>query len=307
MPLRGTIRLIESGVLCLLILLMIFPPRSVFLFLFVITCCAIFVFPVHSQEALVKPALRAQPVRLEQPAVTAASVYSVDASNGRVIYSKNISEKRPVASTQKLLTGLIIAEGGNLDERIPVASTDRKVSPRNLWLTEGSSYRRGTLLEAMLVRSFNDSAKCLARTHSGSQAEFARTMNARAEKLGMKDSHFVNAHGLTEEGQYSTAHDMILLAAAAWMNPEVRRIVQLKGIDFTYEGAKTIQVKNSNELLHTYAPCVGMKTGYTEAAGRCLVAAATRGERTVLAVILGSKFEDVWTDAETVLEWSLKH
>jgi len=253
------------------------------------------------------PAIRAQPVQLEQPVVTAGSVYSVDASNGRVIYSKNISQKRPVASTQKLLTGLIIAEGGKLDERIPVASTDRKVSPRNLWLTEGSSYKRGTLFEAMLVRSFNDATKCLARSHSGSQAEFAKVMNARAEKLGMKDSHFVNAHGLTEEGQHSTAHDMMILAAAAWMNPEIRRIVQLKEIDFTYEGAKTIQVKNSNELLHTYGPCVGMKTGYTEAAGRCLIAAASRGEKTVIAVILGSEFEEIWKDAETVLEWSLNH
>lgn len=251
------------------------------------------------------PLLRAVPTQASGPEVTAQSVLSIDAADGRVIYSKNEDKKRPVASTQKLLTALIIAEAGQLEEKIPVASTDRKVSPRNLWLTEGSSYQRGVLLEAMLLRSFNDVTKCLARTHSGSQAEFAKVMCARAEQLGMTSSHFVNAHGLTEEGQYSTARDMMLLAAAAWMNPVIRQIVRTKEMDFTYEGAKTIQVKNSNDLLHTYAPCVGMKTGYTEAAGRCLVAAATRGDKTVLAVILGSEFDEVWNDAETILEWSL--
>jgi D-alanyl-D-alanine carboxypeptidase (penicillin-binding protein 5/6) len=238
--------------------------------------------------------------------IVAESALAIRLDTSVVVFAKNIDEKRPVASTQKLLTALLIAEAGDLDARVAVQRTDGQVPPRNLWITQGSSYRRGTLLEMMLVRSFNDVTKCLARDHAGSQAEFAKLMNARAAELGMKSSHFVNAHGLTAEGQYSTARDMMRLAYAAWSREEIRRIVAIKETAFTYEGAKTIPVTNSNDLLHTYPECTGMKTGFTEAAGRCLVASASRGEKTVLAVILGSTLEDVWKDAETILKISLK-
>lgn len=238
--------------------------------------------------------------------IVAKSALAIRLDTSVVVFAKNIDEKRPVASTQKLLTALLIAEAGNLDARVAVQRTDGQVPPRNLWITQGSSYRRGTLLEMMLVRSFNDVTKCLARDHAGSQAEFAKRMNTRAAELGMKNSHFVNAHGLTAEGQYSTARDMMRLAYAAWSREEIRQMVGIRETTFTYEGAKTIPVKNSNDLLHTYPECNGMKTGFTEAAGRCLVASASRGEKTVLAVILGSTMEDVWNDAETILKTSLK-
>ena len=90
--------------------------------------------------------------------------------------------------------------------------TDGQVPPRNIWVTQWSSYQKATLLEMMLVRSFNDVTKCLARNHVESHGEFAEAMNKRAAELGMKNSYFVNAHGLTEEGQYSTARDMMRLA-----------------------------------------------------------------------------------------------
>ncbi len=250
-----------------------------------------------------QPVIVARPV--DEPQLVAVSACSIDAATGRMLFEKNIDEKRPVASTQKLLTALLIAESGNLDEKIAVEHSDEEVQPRNLWITYGSSYEKGKLLEMMLVRSFNDVTKCLARHHAGSQARFAELMNEKAKQLGMTNSNFVTAHGLPAEGQHSTARDMMILALAAWENETIRRMVGIKETTFTYEGAKTIPVKNSNELLHDYAECVGMKTGYTSAAGRCLIAAATRGERTILAVILGSTMEDVWSDAETLLLWSL--
>lgn len=250
-----------------------------------------------------QPALLAEPI--PGPELVAASACAIDASTGRLLFEKNVDEQRPVASTQKLLTALIIAESGNLDEMIRVASTDGQVQPRNIWITQGSSYKKEKLLEVLLVRSYNDVAKCLARSHAGSQAEFAVQMNAKAKELGMVNSHFETAHGLPAEGQHSTARDMMILALAAWENPTIRRMVGIKNTTFTYQGGKTIPVKNSNDLLHDYAECVGMKTGYTRAAGRCLVAAAKRGEKTVLAVILGSTMEDVWDDSEKLLRWSL--
>lgn len=140
-------------------------------------------------------------------------------------YGKNIDEKRPVASTQKLLTALIIAESGELDKKIPVMRTDGQVPPRNIWIPQWSSYQKAALLEMMLVRSFNDVTKCLARNHAGSQREFAEAMNKRAAEFGMKNSYFVNAHGLTEEGQYSTARAMMRLANTAWNNETIQKAV----------------------------------------------------------------------------------
>lgn len=275
-------------------------PRPVVLpaFLVAMLGCFFGTRIAHSQAAIP----RDEPAQLR---LVAESAMAVRLDQRLVVYSKNIDEQRPVASTQKLLTALIIAEAGNLDEKIPVRRTDGQVQPRNLWITEGSYYERGKLLEMMLIRSFNDVTKCLARDHAGSQAEFAKVMQKRATDLGMKDSVFVTAHGLPAPGQHSTARDMMKLAFAAWENPEIRRIVRIRDTTFTYHGARTIPIRNSNDLLHTFPACVGMKTGYTEAAGRCLVAAAEENGKVVLAVILGSTMEDIWIDAEKLLRYSL--
>lgn len=257
--------------------------------------CGLLIGFANAQEAV-------QPLQ-----VVAESAIAVRVDKRLLTFSKNIDEKRPVASTQKLLTALIIAEAGGLDDRIPVKRTDGQIQPRNLWITEGSSYSRRTLLEMMLIRSFNDVTKCLARDHAGSQGEFAKLMNQRAAGLGMENSLFQNAHGLTAENQYSTARDMLKLAYTAWENPEIRRIVRIHETNFTYHGAKTIPVENSNELLLRFPVCVGMKTGFTEAAGRCLVAAAEEGEKTVIAVLLGSTMEEIWNDAERVIRYSMQY
>lgn len=261
------------------------------------------VTPSHQAE----PKHTSVPVEgpLSRIALVADSALAIRLDTQIVTYAKNIDKKRPVASTQKLLTALIIAESGELDKKIPVMRTDGQVPPRNLWITQGSSYRKGLLLEMMLVRSFNDVTKCLARSHAGSQGEFAELMNRKAGELGMKHSRFLNAHGLTEEGQHSTARDMMRLAYAAWGNDTIRKMVAVKDTEFTYTGSNTIPVKNSNDLLHSYSECTGMKTGFTKAAGRCLVASAMRGEKKVLAVILGSTMEDIWRDAEAILRGSL--
>lgn len=257
--------------------------------------------------ALLFPAFSQGQQAIPQVQLTAESAMAVRLDQRILTLSKNIDERRPVASTQKLLTALIVAESGGLDEKVAVKRTDGQIEPRNLWITEGSSYPRGTLLEMMLIRSFNDVTKCLARDHAGSQGEFTAVMNQRAAELGMENSVFKNAHGLTAEGQFSTARDMMKLAVVAFSQPDIRRIVRIKETTFTYSGAKTIPVANSNELLLRYPSCVGMKTGFTKAAGRCLVAAAEENGKTVIAVILGSTMEEVWNDAEKVIRFSLQY
>ncbi|MEY2439857.1 MAG: hypothetical protein QOI34_1242, partial [Verrucomicrobiota bacterium] len=138
------------------------------------------------------------------PATKAKSVMMVDARSGQILYEKNADELRAAASTQKLLTALIIAEGGYLDRAVTVQQVDTLAEPVKLNIKPGDTYQRIDLLRALLVKSPNDVARCLARDHSGSIDAFAETMNQRARELGATHSHFVNPNGLPIPGQYST-------------------------------------------------------------------------------------------------------
>ena len=130
------------------------------------------------------------------PVVTAASAIVLDADSGQVLHQLNADQARQVASTQKLLTALIIAESGNLDARVRVEPVDTLAEPSKLYLKPGEVYERGQLLQILLVKSMNDVARCLARDNAGSIEAFAAKMNAKARALGMTSSHFVNPNGL---------------------------------------------------------------------------------------------------------------
>ncbi len=242
---------------------------------------------------------------LPPPAIVATSAMVIDAQTGRSLYEKNADEKRAVASTQKLLTALVVSESGELEQPVEVERTDLRVVPTRVGLKVGREYGRGLLLRALLVKSGNDVARCLARDHAGGQDEFRSVMNARARELGMGNSHFVNAHGLTEDGQHSTARDMAKLSCVAYRNAVIRDAVATKKLSFSHQGwSETL--KNTNRLLHGLSFVNGMKTGYTDAAGRCLVCSAAYQDREAIAVVLGSDSRNVWDDAERLLRWTLK-
>lgn len=239
------------------------------------------------------------------PDVHAASVMVVDARTGRILHQKNADERRPPASTQKLLTALIIAEDGNLDQSVVAAASDTWAEPVVLGLKPGDVYTRRNLLEVLLVHSVNDVARCLARDNAGSIEDFAAKMNRKAADLGMSSSHFVNPNGLPAPGQYSTARDMAKLALAAYSNRTLRGIVATKVLMFQYADGKVREFKNTNRVLRSCSFCNGMKTGYTEAAGRCLIASGTSGGRDVIVVVLGDTSKYVWRDAYFLLSWGL--
>ena len=142
------------------------------------------------------------------PKVHAASVVVIDAASGHVLHEINADQPRPVASTQKLLTSLIVAEAGNLEASVRVQAPDTWAEPTMLYIKPGEVYRRYDLLRVLLVKSENDVARCLARDNAGSVEAFAARMNARAAQLGMTNSHFVNPNGLPAPGQHSCARDM---------------------------------------------------------------------------------------------------
>jgi serine-type D-Ala-D-Ala carboxypeptidase (penicillin-binding protein 5/6) len=239
------------------------------------------------------------------PSTAAKAVMMVDARTGQTLYEKNADEVRQAASTQKLLTALIIAEHGGLEQPVRVESIDTMAEPVKLNIKPGDIYQRIDLLRALLVKSPNDVARCLARDHAGSVEAFAEMMNQRARELGATHSHFVNPNGLPVPGQYSSARDLSLIARAAYANPTIRSIVCLPKLAFRYANGRTRELENTNKVLKQLSYCNGMKTGYTEAAGHCLIASGSRPGRDVIVVVLGDSKSGVWRDASALLSWGL--
>ena len=239
------------------------------------------------------------------PNTRANSVVVVDARTGVVLHEKNADQPRPAASTQKLLTALIVAETGYLDRPVRVEPIDTFAEPVKLNIRPGEYYQRLDLLRALLVKSPNDVARCLARDNAGSLEAFADKMNDKAQMLGATHSHFVNPNGLPMPGQYSTARDLAVIARAAYQNPTIRSIVCLPQLVFRYANGRTRELENTNKVLKRLPFCNGMKTGYTEAAGHCLIASGSRPGRDIIVVVLGDTKSGVWTDAASLLSWGL--
>jgi serine-type D-Ala-D-Ala carboxypeptidase (penicillin-binding protein 5/6) len=239
------------------------------------------------------------------PSTNARSVIVVDAKTGEVLYEKNADQPRAPASTEKLLTALIVAEHGDLEQPVRVERTDTLAEPVKLNIRPGEVYRRIDLLRALLVKSPNDVARCLARDNAGSIEVFAEFMNERARELGATHSHFVNPNGLPIPGQYSTARDLATIARAAYANATIRSIVCLPELVFRYANGRTRTLENTNKVLKRLPYCNGMKTGYTEAAGHCLIASGSRPGRDIIVVVLGDSKAHVWRDASALLSWAL--
>ena len=240
------------------------------------------------------------------PRTRAQSVLVADAVTGHVLYEKNADEQRPPASTQKLLTALVIMESGDLGQKVRVQESDTQVEPVKLGFRPGEVYTRRELLEVLLVHSVNDVACALARDNAGSVEAFAEKMNAKALELGMRHSHFVNPNGLPAPNQYSTARDMTRLALAAYRSSTIRSIVSTKSMYFHFASGRVQEFKNTNLILRDYPYCTGMKTGYTEAAGHCLVSSGSGNGREVIAVVLGERSRSwLWRDSSSLLAWGL--
>lgn len=238
------------------------------------------------------------------PVVSAESVILCDAATGRVLYEKNPDQQRAVASTQKLLTALVIAEEGDLSAKVHVEKEDGMCEPTKLGLKAGETYRRYDLLKILLIKSMNDVARCLARDNAGSIEAFADKMNAKAREVGMRHSHFVNPNGLPAANQFSSARDMSRLALFVYRNRILRGIVSQRTITWQYANGKTAVFENTNKLMKYLGLCNGMKTGYTESAGHCLVSSATDGKHHLVAVVLGDhRRESIWTDSYRMMNW----
>ncbi len=238
------------------------------------------------------------------PALAAEAIVLCDAATGRILYEKNADQPRAVASTQKLLTALIVAEAGDLSAKVHVEKSDGMCEPTKLGLKGGETYQRYDLLKILLIKSMNDVARCLARDNAGSIEAFAEKMNAKAREIGMKNSHFVTPNGLNAAGQHSTARDMARLALFAYRNRILRGIVNQKTITWKYADGHTDVFENTNKLLKYLGLCNGMKTGYTEPAGHCLVSSAADGNRQLICIVLGDHHREmIWADSYRLFNW----
>ena len=239
------------------------------------------------------------------PAIYARTAIMIDARTGLTLWQKYADLRTQVASTQKLLTALIVLRRGNLDGRVFVAPQDTYVEPSKLGIRPGQSYTRRTLLSAMMVKSENDAAAALARDCFGNLPAFAFAMNSTAWELGAHNSHFLNPHGLPAY-QYSTARDMARIAYRAYREPFLRHLMASRYYTFVYANGRRKTLENTNKLLKRSSMFNGMKTGYTNAAGRCLISSATAGGRAVILVQLGSKTKYIFNDAERMMRWGLQ-
>lgn len=227
---------------------------------------------------------------------SAGSAILIDAVTGTVLYEQNADIRRGIASTTKIMTGLLVSELCNLDDMVKVAPEAVGVEGTSLYLTAGQSLSVRELLYGMMLKSGNDAAAALAIHIAGSIDDFVRLMNDRAKSLHMSGSHFVNPHGLPSENHYSTARDMAVLTREALRNLIFSDVVGTK-----YYKAAGITVKNHNRLLWSYEGADGVKTGYTKKAGRCLVSSATRNGQRLIAVTLQDG--DDWKDHAALFDY----
>ena len=231
------------------------------------------------------------------PSVSAASAILVDAESGRVLYEKDAHTRRLIASTTKLMTALVALEQGpGLEEEVTIPPKAAGVEGSSLYLKAGERLKFETLLYGMLLHSGNDAAVAVAVLTAGSVEAFAAQMNQKARELGMTNSHFTNPTGLDEEGHYSTARDLALLARACLAQETLAKMAATPSI--ALEGRSFV---NHNKLLWRYEGCVGLKTGYTQTAGRTLVSAARRNGMTLIAVTLDDPND--WADHAALFDY----
>ena len=236
------------------------------------------------------------------PYVTAHSAILMDAQTGDVLYERDAHKQRPNASTTKILTAILALELASQDEVVTVSEKADKVGESSLHLNKDDKLKLGELIEGALVKSGNDACVAIAEQTAGSLDNFIRLMNLKAVSLGACNTHFTNPHGLPDKNHYSTAYDLAMIARYGLSIPEFSNIVQRKVATVNYEHPQKNQVvNNTNKLLYNYPLADGVKTGTTNAAGKCLIASASKNGRQLICVVLNAP--DRFGDAQRLLEW----
>ncbi|WP_237690647.1 D-alanyl-D-alanine carboxypeptidase family protein [Paenibacillus caui] len=250
--------------------------------------------PVESKRSYAEPQTHAQASAL------------LDVESGRLLYSKQGDEILPIASLTKIMTAIVAIEHGDLNKRVKVSPYAFGKEGSSIYLKLGEEMSLENMLYGLMLRSGNDAATAIAEHVGGSEQGFVHLMNSKAEMIGLKNTHFVNPHGLDHKGHYSTANDLAKLTAYALHNPVFREIVKTEvrkapnpndPWDYSW--------LNKNKMLRFYEGADGVKTGFTKIARRCLVSSATRDGQQLVAVTLNDG--DDWNDHAKLLDYGFEH
>lgn len=211
----------------------------------------------------------------------------MEVNSNRVLFEKNSFVKRFMASTTKILTAIIVIENCDIDKEIQIKKEYTGIEGSSIYLEEGEILTLRHLLYGLMLRSGNDCAHALAVECAGSIENFSILMNETAYKIGAKNSHFVNPHGLHDDNHFTTAYDLALISCYAMKNQTFREIVGTKNIKIPCTTRDYLRnLVNKNKMLFNYDGCTGIKTGYTKKAGRCLVSSCVRNGMELVCVVL---------------------
>lgn len=232
-----------------------------------------------------------------EPSVSATCSILVDADTGRVLYEKNPNDQRAIASITKLMTAMVaIHSTPNISQEVTVKREYTLTEGSSIYLKVGETLTLEALLYGLMLESGNDAALAVAGFCAGEVDTFIGWMNDQAKELGMKNTQFSTPSGLKDDGNYSTAADMAKLARAVMADETLAKIVSTKSITL---GTRTFT--NHNKLLWQYEGCIGMKTGYTDKAGRTLVSAAERDGQKLIVVTLNDPND--WKDHAALFDY----
>jgi len=235
------------------------------------------------------------------PNVTATAAIVIEASTGHVLYERNPDQRMFPASTTKMMTLITALKNNKLDEIVTVGPGAYNAEGSTLWLDVGEKIPLGELLYGMMLISGNDGAIAIAEHCGGTVPDFAAKMTAYAHEWGAVNTNFTNANGLPDPNHYTTARDLAIMAAHGFTVPHFEEICSTKEISFNWIHDETKLLRNENQMLWLYRGCNGIKTGYTDAAGRCLVTSAKQNGVQLIAVVLDSLY--IWNDSIFLLDY----
>lgn len=244
---------------------------------------------------------------INEPQINARAAIIYDRSTKQIIWGKNEMEKRAMASTTKIMTAIVVLENANLDDVVTISKKAAGTGGSRLKIRAEDKIAVRDLLYGLMLRSGNDAAVALAE-HVGESVEgFAGLMNKKAEQIGLKNTHFVTPHGLDDEKHYTTAYELAILTDYALENSTFKKIVNTKSTQIRIN-ENPMNIYNTNELLGVLPGVDGIKTGFTNNAGRCLVTSCTRDENQIITVVLGCDTKKQRTsDSTKLIEYAYKN
>lgn len=243
----------------------------------------------------------------EEPQINARAAIIYDRTTKEIIWGKNEKTQRPMASTTKIMTAIVVLENSNLSDAVTVSKKAAGVGGSRLKISTGDKITVNDLLYGLMLRSGNDAAVALAEHIGGSVEGFATLMNKKAKELGLNNTNFVTPHGLDNENHYTTAYELAILTDYALNNKTFSKIVNTKSTSISING-NSRNIYNTNELLGYMSGVDGVKTGFTNGAGRCLVTSCTRDNNQIITVVLGCDTKKQRTsDSTKLIEYAFKN